>query len=320
MPAKHEREDSVADEGRSEHDSAAEVEEVAGARSRSSTKGRASNVKDASDNGKDRETGSDEEDEEDEGEEEYEIERIIKHKMGHLQSGVYAYFVSWKGYGDEENSWVNETDAEGAKELIDEYWDARGGSAKKGRQSISATKPRRSTGRKDSEVGHDDSDVPKKATTPATKRGRASKVKSASPELVDEEMEDIEEPPKKKSKPRTSTTTTASAKKKRQVSPELDTEQDTTPVNALAENGMEDDTVYDAEKQFKKMKDWTSEIERVTTVERDSSGLLIVYFQGVDGLRYKATSPVFRTKSSGKLLDFYESNLKWRPQQPDELV
>jgi len=69
----------------------------------------------------------------------------------------------------------------------------------------------------------------------------------------------------------------------------------------------------------KKNKDWSAIAEAVTTVERDSNSTLIVYFQGVDGLRYKAKSAVFRIKAPGKLLDFYESNLKWRPQQPDDV-
>lgn len=33
-----------------------------------------------------------------------------------------AYFVSWVGYGDDENSWVREADAENAEEMLAEYW------------------------------------------------------------------------------------------------------------------------------------------------------------------------------------------------------
>jgi hypothetical protein len=61
---------------------------------------------------------------------EYEIEKILKAKMGHLIAvrsiflppsiqivayvvfqGQMAYFVKWKGYDDSENSWVNQDDA-----------------------------------------------------------------------------------------------------------------------------------------------------------------------------------------------------------------
>lgn len=324
MPTKRAAGETVVDEEESEHDSAAEVEEVAGATSRH-TRSRASNAKDASDSDDERVATSEQEDDDEGGGEEYEIERIIKHKMGHLESGVYAYFVRWKGYGDEENSWVNEADAEGAKELIDEYWEAREDKKAKAKQSPAAPKSRRSQGRKASSELRDNSrptSVKKStaSTSTSAKRARTSKAKSATPEppAEDEDMDEVEEPPKKKSRPQSFSSGKKARLSKPDPSPELDTEQEATPLNAGEENGLDDATVYDAEKQFKKSKDWNAIADFVTTVERDSVGTLIVYFQGTDGLRYKAKSAVFRVKSPGKLLDFYESNLKWRPQQPDD--
>ena len=216
----------------------------------------------------------------------------------------------------------------GAKELIDEYWEARGDKKAKAKQSPAAPKSRRSQGRKTSSELRDSSrptSVKKStaSTSTSAKRARTSKAKSATPEppAEDEEMDEVEEPPKKKSKPQTFSSGKKARLSKPDPSPELDTEQEATPLNAGEENGLDDATVYDAEKQFKKSKDWNSIADFVTTVERDSVGTLIVYFQGcveslllpcrktefalaksrTDGLRYKAKSAVFRVKSPGKV-------------------
>ncbi len=93
-------------------------------------------------------------------------------------------------------------------------------------------------------------------------------------------MDEVEEPPRKKAKPQTSMSGKKARLSKADASPELDTEQEITPVNAGEENSMDDDAIYDAEKQFKKSKDWSTLADFVTTVERDSGGTLIVYFQG----------------------------------------
>ncbi|KAH9039265.1 hypothetical protein EDB85DRAFT_283499 [Lactarius pseudohatsudake] len=52
----------------------------------------------------------------------YEIEAILDAKRGATGSTKIGYLVKWKGYPDEENSWVDERDAGGAKELIADYW------------------------------------------------------------------------------------------------------------------------------------------------------------------------------------------------------
>ncbi|EPQ28016.1 uncharacterized protein PFL1_04343 [Pseudozyma flocculosa PF-1] len=57
-----------------------------------------------------------------EEEEEYEIESILSHEVGRFVEGEMAYLVSWKDYGEEHNSWVREADAEGAQDMINEYW------------------------------------------------------------------------------------------------------------------------------------------------------------------------------------------------------
>ena len=52
-------------------------------------------------------------------EEEYEIEEVRKHwKQGR---GV-QYLVHWKGYGDEHDQWIAETELSYAREAIEDYW------------------------------------------------------------------------------------------------------------------------------------------------------------------------------------------------------
>ena len=53
-----------------------------------------------------------------EGEPEYEIEHILKLRK---RNGVTQYLVHWRGYGEEEDSWLNEYDMQNAQELIEEF-------------------------------------------------------------------------------------------------------------------------------------------------------------------------------------------------------
>ena len=54
-----------------------------------------------------------------EGEAEYEIERVLAKKRG--AGGVTYYLVHWKGYGEEEDSWVPEYDFTRAQEVLAEF-------------------------------------------------------------------------------------------------------------------------------------------------------------------------------------------------------
>jgi len=55
----------------------------------------------------------------------YEIEAILEARRNMYGKSRMGYFVKWKGYGEEENSWIDEKDAGGATELIREYWKTR---------------------------------------------------------------------------------------------------------------------------------------------------------------------------------------------------
>ncbi len=62
-----------------------------------------------------------------EGEEHYEVKKVLNSRQRNMRGRrgepsrrATDYFVKWKGYGPESNSWVREDDMD-AKELIDEY-------------------------------------------------------------------------------------------------------------------------------------------------------------------------------------------------------
>ncbi|KAG2743738.1 hypothetical protein P692DRAFT_20810390 [Suillus brevipes Sb2] len=78
----------------------------------------------------------------DEQDEEYEIEEVIDSKKGHFDDGKFGYFVKWKGYPSEDNSWVHEDDAANAQDLITKYWENKRRASKGGPQHTPPAKKR----------------------------------------------------------------------------------------------------------------------------------------------------------------------------------
>ncbi|GES76716.1 cysteine proteinase [Rhizophagus clarus] len=68
-----------------------------------------------------------EEKENSDSEDEYVVEKIIDHRK---IKGVTQYYLKWKGYPDDENTWENESDVF-AKELIEKYWKRENEKSKK---------------------------------------------------------------------------------------------------------------------------------------------------------------------------------------------
>ncbi|KAH9933374.1 uncharacterized protein B0H18DRAFT_983368 [Fomitopsis serialis] len=210
----------------------------------------------------------------DEVEEEYEIERIMDAKIGMFPGGRMGYLVKWKGYGDEHNSWVDEKDSGNAHELIDDYW-AKNKKDKRGnRKSTGAPAGRPSTtkARKSSVVRDESSEAEELRPK---KRGRPPKAKRE--ESVDDEVEEVE-------------ASTAAARS----APEVDAEG------------------FQSMKQWKTTATWEHIVEKIDTVERADDGRLMIYFSLKNGGRGREDSETCKDKMPRKLLDFYETNLRWR--------
>ncbi|KIY52966.1 hypothetical protein FISHEDRAFT_69425 [Fistulina hepatica ATCC 64428] len=229
------------------------------------------------------ENGEDEEEEE--AVEEYEIEAIVDVKTDVFGKGTKGYFVKWKGYSAKDNSWVSEEDAQNAKELIDEFLAKRkrkslGASSSASQRTISARKATDDRG----------SAVPKK-------RGRKPAKKSVSDDENLEPEEEEERPVKKSRTTRQSKTKDVEAK--------------------ITANF---DSIGSLDDKYRNKSSWEDLIERIDTVagEGDNSEL-VVYFslKGTEQL-YREPAHVLRDKCPKLLVDFYESNLRWKTAEEEE--
>ncbi|EIN09440.1 hypothetical protein PUNSTDRAFT_51712 [Punctularia strigosozonata HHB-11173 SS5] len=213
---------------------------------------------------------------------EFEIEAIVKHSNSALGKGIRAYYVKWKGYDDEENSWVTEQDAAGAQELIDAYWAEY--NAKKNNLSSSTSKAARraSTVKKTPDRGE--------PASTGTKRGRKPRTSKAT-EDVDMDADADDRVPAKKRK---------SAGK-----PEVldDGDAENTEVHDMAE--------------YAGQRSWEGLVHTIDTVERDDDENLTVYFRLTNGSHRKERSSVCAEKFPKKLIKFYESNLRWKSADAD---
>lgn len=225
--------------------------------------------------------------------EEYEIEAILDAKPGIFEEGKYGYLVKWKGYGEDQNSWVAQEDASNANDLIDLYWQKhkKGKPAATGRKSD--VKPAAPQKRKSSE------DAAETASVPSKKRGRPPKAKSAEP--VDEsDDEPVAKPVKKGRK----SAADKPAPRRGRASDAMDMDED------------EPEETYASMKKWKALDSWEHLVDRIDTVEQTEDGILWVYFRlkPKDGsVLCREDAKLCREKMPNLLFDFYESNLRWRP-------
>ncbi|KAJ7777227.1 hypothetical protein B0H16DRAFT_1879339 [Mycena metata] len=220
----------------------------------------------------------------DDEEGEYEIEAILDAKKGYFPKNKTGYLVKWKGYDESHNSWVAEDDAGGAGELIDEFEaklkkKKQQQSAKKASvpQSPAAKRSRKSMADAESEDGEASASV-------AKKRGR----KSVSEKPADKDDDD--ERPVKKARKSTS--------------------GKNAPVVPTAEPLPDDDKIGNMQ-QHMQAPTWDQLIKHIDTVERVDK-TLYVYFTLNDGERIREDSKICADKFPKMLIEFYESNLRWK--------
>ncbi|KAF8552863.1 hypothetical protein OG21DRAFT_1498097 [Imleria badia] len=227
--------------------------------------------------------------EEEEEEEEYEIEQIIDAKKGQFPGGRMGYFVKWKNYGQEHNSWVDERDAGNAKELIDLFW-AEKKKSKVGPRKSEPVNSKPKLVEKPSRKSLADVELSAEPELHAKKRGRPMK----------------EELPSDKQEPRDEDEDEHRAKKKPRKSNGV----------ARQDNKREsDDEAVGNMKRHTKAPSWEELIETIDTVEREEDGELYVFFTlKSDKKRVRENSRVCARKFPQKLIMFYESNLRWKTE------
>ncbi|KAI0741639.1 hypothetical protein C8Q80DRAFT_146850 [Daedaleopsis nitida] len=237
--------------------------------------------------------GNEEDDSQGEDEEEYEIEAILEAKQGAFPEGVMGYLVKWKGYDATHNSWVKEEDAEGARELIAEFWkkNTKKQLRKPEPKPKPTPKPRKSVARKDESDDGEEEEAPKK------KRGRPSKASVGRAASEDQE----EEAPKKKPRKSTGAGKNTSASARRTAAAVADEDED------------EDEQEFVNMKKMKDATTWDHLIQCIDTVEKADNGELYVYFTLKNGSHGKEKSDVCKKKMPYTLIEFYEGNLRWKP-------
>jgi len=223
--------------------------------------------------------------ESEEEEEEYEIEQVLDARRGFFPDGRMGYFVKWKGYGDTENSWVDEQDAVNAGDLVEEYWaknPKKKAASRKSLEKKSPKKPRKSAAAEDSsDAGH----------ISTKKRGRKPSNKTAKESGDEMDVDDEARAPKK---PRKSSTQTSKAVKMKTATPEP-----------------EEKTIGTME-PYMHMNSWDGLVKSVDTVERGADDVLVVYFTLQSEEAVVAPSKLCNQRFPEKMLEFYESNLRWR--------
>ncbi|KAG8851518.1 hypothetical protein FRB96_009191 [Tulasnella sp. 330] len=273
-------------------------------------------------------SGDDDEVEEDE----YEIEHIIEAKRNKVTLGNWAFLVKWKNYPDSENSWVDEPDFF-SKDMIDKYWDTHPeikGNPKTRRVS-SAAKPRKSDtgsrsqlpksasarslaksgGQKSTDVSSDEEAAPAKKSS---KRKATAKVESD--EDGDAVMEDIE-PATKKAKKAGPATNKTTYKRKIEPSPSSAENGFFSP-HGDSDDGHPSGHVPDVAEKYKNKRSWEDLVEHIDTVEHGSEDDLVIYFTTAQDEKGMAPSTVFNHKAPQKMIQFYESHLRWRKTQAED--
>ncbi|KAH0836474.1 hypothetical protein J3R83DRAFT_8083 [Lanmaoa asiatica] len=228
--------------------------------------------------------------EDDEEEEEYEIEKILDAKKGQFPGGRMGYFVKWKGYAEEHNSWVEERDAANAKELIDYFWEEKKKS-KPGPRKSEPVKPKSKLVEKASRKSLADLESSLEPDSFAKKRGRSKKDELPSDKLGPRDEDEGEQRAKKRSR-------------KSNGLPRQENKRES-----------DDEEIVGNMKRHMKVPSWEELIESIDTVEREDDDELYVFFTlKSDKRRVRENSRICAEKFPQKLIMFYESNLRWKTE------
>ncbi|KAE8267005.1 hypothetical protein A4X09_0g5344 [Tilletia walkeri] len=225
---------------------------------------------------------SDQENNDNGSDEEYEIEQVLDCDYERFEQSKWAYLVSWKGYGPEDNSWVREEDAENASEMLEEFWAHNASkreaveaaiAAKKAKASASKkrSRPSASTERYLGAGGAAGSSSQGGGGGKRARQGSSSRDANASSRFSDAEEEEADDPLARK-------------KKKEDL----------------------------AKRRLASVGDWDPLVETVETVERNENGELVVFLTFNTGEQLAYQSEVCRTRCPQALIKFYERHLRFR--------
>ncbi|ETW79255.1 hypothetical protein HETIRDRAFT_428870 [Heterobasidion irregulare TC 32-1] len=225
---------------------------------------------------------------EEDDEPEYEIEQILDAKNGVFPQGRMGYLVKWKGFKEEDNSWVDEEDARNAHDLIEAFWSKKSKENKGRTARKSDVKPSASVGRAgrksivDERVSDDES-------TSTKKRGRGRPRKSK----VDSEDEEDER---------------ARVKKKAKTNGSAKARKASTPVD----NNEKDPIVPSTIKKYRDLTSWEDLVAKIETVEKSGDDLIVFFKLKKNAEPCKEVSSICNEKFPQKMIQFYESNLRWK--------
>ncbi|KAI9141697.1 hypothetical protein BKA69DRAFT_1072167 [Paraphysoderma sedebokerense] len=258
------------------------------------------------------------------GEEEFEIESILGHRKFR---GKLQYYVKWKGYPDEDNSWVRAEDLL-APELLLEYQKSVNGADKISMDSVRQ--------RKDEDVLN--------GASPTNRRHSVSEYEESPVSSTGKEVnisDSRKSPPLKKAKlsadakinqqhqqspPSPTSTLTEKGTRSRNISAEntQKVENDQMAPNGNRVKGkkkefarepanLSDDSdaveVYNPPKHW----DWDEKVDHVDTIEQLDDGSFVVHLIWKNGRQSTHPRPECNVRCPQKMIAFYEAHLRFKP-------